>query len=187
MNPSLLLRGSASGPTFGLSTPGYVLTVDADGVHITPKPPAGGGGGLISFNGRVAPAAMPEIGDYHAGQILNGSDAPGPYVEDALNAIWALVSLLAVSGADTTPGFLGVKLVAGAGLSFTTLNPGADESLQLDLLTAFDITGFGVAGATLVLAGATVTNPAFAASYNQAATAVSLTDTEGNNDVIALP
>jgi len=187
MNPALVLRQAASGPTFGPSTPGYVLTVDADGMHIVPAPASGGGGGLVSFNGRTAPAAIPEIGDYDAGQILNTSDAPGPYVEDALNAIWALVSRLAVSAADTTPGFLGVKLVAGAGLQLTTLNPTADESLQIDILTPFDITGFGLTGATLVLAGATVTNPGFAASYNQAATVVSLTDTEGNNDPIALP
>jgi hypothetical protein len=53
--------------------------------------------------------------------------------------------------------------------------------------TAFDITGFGLTGASLVLAGATVTNPGFAASYNQLATAANLTDTEGNNDIIALP
>lgn len=186
MNPALTLRAGSSGPTFGPSTPGYVLTVDADGMHITPKPPSGGGG-LISFNGRATPAAMPEIGDYDTGQILNGSDAPGPYLEDALNAIWALVTLLAVSGADTTPGFLGVKLVAGDGLQLTTLNPGANEALQLDILTAFAITSFQKTGATLVLIGASVVSPAFTASYNQLATAVSLTDTEGNNDVIALP
>jgi len=53
--------------------------------------------------------------------------------------------------------------------------------------TAFDITGFGLTGSSLVLAGATVTNPGFAASYNQLATAANLTDSEGNNDVIALP
>jgi len=187
MNPALVLRQAASGPTFGPSTPGYVLTVDADGMHIVPAPASGGGGGLVSFNGRTAPAAIPEIGDYDAGQILNTSDAPGPYLEDAINAIWALVSRLAVSGADTTPGFLGVKLVAGAGLQLTTLNPSADESLQIDILTPFEITSFGTTGATVVLIGSSVVSPGFSASYNQAATAVSLTDTEGNNDVIALP
>lgn len=92
-----------------------------------------------------------------------------------------------VTGADTTPGFLGSKLLVGAGLSLTTLNPGANEQLRIDILTPFDITAFGLTGATLVLAGAAVNNPAFAAAYNQLATAVSLTDTEGNNDVIALP
>jgi hypothetical protein len=117
-----------------------VLTVDADGVRVSPQPPASGGG-----------------------------------------------SLVAVDASDTTPGFLGVKLLVGAGLQLTVLNVGGNEALQLDLLTAFAITGFGLTGSSLVLAGATVTNPAFAASYNQAATAVSLTDTEGNNDVIALP
>lgn len=187
MNPSLLLRQAASGATFGPSTPGYVLTVDADGVHIVPRPGGSGGGVLVSFNGRTTPAAVPETGDYDTSQILNTSDAPGGYLEDALNAIWAFITRLAVSGTDTTPGFLGVKLVAGAGLQLTTLNPGANEQLEIDVLTPFAITGFGLTGATLVLIGSSVVNPAFAASYNQAATAVSLTDTEGNNDVIALP
>lgn len=53
--------------------------------------------------------------------------------------------------------------------------------------TAFDITGFGLTGASLVEVGQTVTNPGFAASYNQAATAASLTDTEGHNDPLTLP
>lgn len=52
---------------------------------------------------------------------------------------------------------------------------------------AFDITGFSKTGASLFLVGASVVNPAFTAAYNQSATAVSLTDSDGNNDVIALP
>lgn len=53
--------------------------------------------------------------------------------------------------------------------------------------TAFAITGFAKSGATLVLVGATVANPSFTASYNQPATAVTLSDTDGNSDAIALP
>jgi hypothetical protein len=53
--------------------------------------------------------------------------------------------------------------------------------------TAFDITAFGLTGASLVLAGATVNNPGFTAAYNQPATAANLTDTEGNNDPLILP
>jgi hypothetical protein len=53
--------------------------------------------------------------------------------------------------------------------------------------TAFDITSFGLTGASLVQVGQTVTNPAFAAAYNQAATAASLTDTDGHNDALTLP
>lgn len=53
--------------------------------------------------------------------------------------------------------------------------------------TAFAITGFGLTGPTLVLAGATVTNPGFTASYNQPAAAANLTDSEGNNDALTLP
>lgn len=102
-----------------------------------------------------------------------GSGAPGAKVS--------------VDGSDTTSDYLVNKLVVGAGLSTTILNPGGNEQLRINVLTAFDITAFGLTGATLVLAGASVVNPAFTAAYNQSATAVQLTDTEGNNDVIALP
>jgi hypothetical protein len=53
--------------------------------------------------------------------------------------------------------------------------------------TAFDITGFGLTGASLVQVGQIVTNPAFGAAYNQAAASASLTDTDGHNDALALP
>ena len=36
-----------------------------------------------------------------------------------------------VSGADTTTGFLGAKLVAGTNVTFTTLNPGANEQISI--------------------------------------------------------
>lgn len=103
----------------------------------------------------------------------SGSSAPGAKVS--------------IDGSDTTADFLASKLVAGASIALTVLNPGGAEQLRIDLLTAFAITGFAKTGGNLALAGASVVNPAFTASYNQAATAVSLTDTEGNSDVIALP
>lgn len=53
--------------------------------------------------------------------------------------------------------------------------------------TAFAITGFGLTGANLVLAGASVVNPGFTASYNQSANVVTLTDSDGNTDSISLP
>ncbi len=56
-----------------------------------------------------------------------------------------------------------------------------------DVPVAFDITGFGLTVSSLVQVGQTVTNPTFSASYNQAATSASLTDTESHNDVLALP
>jgi hypothetical protein len=52
--------------------------------------------------------------------------------------------------------------------------------------TAFAITSFAHSPA-LVQVGATLTTPAFTASYNQAATSASLTDTDGDNDALALP
>ena len=40
--------------------------------------------------------------------------------------------LVAISAADTTPDFLGVKLAAGTGIALTVLNPGGDEQLKID-------------------------------------------------------
>jgi hypothetical protein len=42
-------------------------------------------------------------------------------------------TLVAVSAADTTPGFLNDKIVAGAGLTSQILNPAGDEDLQLNI------------------------------------------------------
>lgn len=42
-------------------------------------------------------------------------------------------TLAAVSAADTTPGFLSDKIVAGAGLTSSILNPAGDEDLQLNI------------------------------------------------------
>lgn len=52
--------------------------------------------------------------------------------------------------------------------------------------TAFAVSSFAHSP-TLVQVGATVANPLFAASYNQPASSASLTDSEGNNDILALP
>lgn len=90
-NPSLDLRGGASGPSFEGSTPGFVLTVDANGKTVSPQPPTGGGGGLVSFNGRTAPAVVPTDGDYEADQIPYIGDAPGADVEAALDGLQAEV------------------------------------------------------------------------------------------------
>lgn len=86
-NPSLDLRGGASGPSFEGSTPGHVLTVDANGKTVSPQllPPAGPA--LVSFNGRTTPAAMPEAGDYEAEQIPYAGNAPGADVEAALDGL----------------------------------------------------------------------------------------------------
>ncbi len=94
---------------------------------------------------------------------------------------------VSVDALDTTSNFLASKLVVGAGLSLSVLNPGGSEQLEINVLIPFDITSFGLTGASLVLAGASVVSPGFTAAYNQLATAVTLTDTDANNDVIALP
>jgi len=78
------LRGGASGPSFEGSTPGFVLTVDADGKKVSPQPVPVAPGGLVSFNGRTAPAALPTAGDYGTDEVTNTSTVPGLTDEDAL-------------------------------------------------------------------------------------------------------
>jgi hypothetical protein len=143
-DPSYRLRVATSGvPLRG--TPGHVLTFNADGESVSGQPGGGGpGSGLVSFNGRTDPEAVPTEGDYSAAQVVNTSAAPGDFVEQALDAIWA------------------------------ELHP-------------FTIDSFDRVGATLVLVGAAIHSPAFVASYSQPAELVTLTDTEGNDDPIALP
>ncbi len=41
-------------------------------------------------------------------------------------------NLVANSASDTTPGYLATKLVAGSGITLTTLNPGGNETLQVN-------------------------------------------------------
>ena len=45
----------------------------------------------------------------------------------------SLDELVKVSADDTTPGYLEQKLVAGTNVSFATLNPGADEDLEINV------------------------------------------------------
>jgi hypothetical protein len=54
------------------------------------------------------------------------------------------------------------------------------------LPTAFDITAFN-ATINILQVGQTIINPTFTASYNRPPVAISITDTEGNNNPIALP
>lgn len=128
MNPTIKLRGGASGPTLAPSTPGYVLTVQADGESVKPEP----GGGSI-------PLPIPV-------EDLDATAVPDGYVLVALGGVaqWAPVP------------------------------------------TAFAISSFAHSP-TLVQVGATVTNPAFTAAYNQAATSASLTDSEAHDDALTLP
>lgn len=89
-NPSLVLRGGPSGPTFAPSTPGYVLTIDADGKSVVPM--AGGGGGVSSVFARTG-AVVAVAGDYDASEVTNDSSVTGVSVKDALDHLIALASV----------------------------------------------------------------------------------------------
>lgn len=53
------------------------------------------------------------------------------YFLRVFNGITASTQIL-VDASDTTPGFLADKVVAGGGVTLTVLNPGGNESLQID-------------------------------------------------------
>jgi len=160
------IRKGPSGPPAG-GTPGYFWTVGADGASVELVPPAAVGG-VTSWNGRAG-AVVPVTNDYEASQVFNDSLVPGVGVADALNAL------------------LELAFVAGTPAVGKVIGWDGTQRVWEDVPTAFAITSFAKTGATLFLAGATVVNPAFTASYNQAAAAVTLTDTLGHSDVIALP
>lgn len=63
-----------------------------------------------------------------------------------------------------------------------------DVAMWAPVPTAFDITGFSLNGfPSLVQVGDTVTSPAFVATYNQAASSATLTDSDGHSDPLVLP
>ena len=59
---------------------------------------------------------------------------------------------VAVTGADTTPNYLASKLVAGTNVTLTTLNPGANEQIQIDVT--------GGSGPSAATVSATITQAA---------------------------
>jgi len=67
--------------------------------------------------------------------VTQASQAPGRVLSwDGAQNVWIPPSadeLVKVTGADTTAGNLAAKVVAGAGIALTTLNPGANEQLQI--------------------------------------------------------
>lgn len=66
-----------------------------------------------------------------------------------------------VTLADTNPGFLTSKIVPGTGVSFATLNPGADEQLEISASASGQLLHFDYYVDNLALAGGTgtIANP----------------------------
>lgn len=167
MAASVKVRGGASGPVL-TGTPGNALIIDADGQSVT-STPIGPGAGVVSWNGRTN-IVVPVANDYKASQVQNDSTVAGAEVSDAL---------------DTLKGQL--FQVAGTPQIGFVVGWDGTQPVWEAVPVAFAINSFAKVGSTLVLAGATVATPSFTASYNQAATAVTLTDTLGHSDPIALP
>lgn len=95
-------------------------------------------------------------------------------------ADWILFNdsnLVKISGTDTTAGFLGVKLAAGSGIAFTTLNPGANEVIS--------ISAPGSTTDEKVKVSATDTTPGYLLSKLTAGTGITLTqnNTGSNEDL----
>lgn len=96
-----------------------VLQSDAyfAGQGIDPGTP-GGGGTLVSFNGRTAPAVIPTAGDYSADEVTSAVD--GPHVSDSLAANKAAAAT-ALSTANAA-GVLAATAESDAATAQTTAN-----------------------------------------------------------------
>jgi len=106
-DPTLVLRGSQSGQIVR-GTPTNKLTFDSTGERVGGVPSAAAG--LTSFNGRTAPAVVPQAGDYNSHEVADSSTVGGPSVEDSLDTLNAEVATLsgaicAKSGTLTTGAF----------------------------------------------------------------------------------
>lgn len=82
------------------------------------------------------------IADYNAANGFNGLDnsmtstsiVPCSGLIIGVDPTWTGLRNVAASVQDTTPGDLTDKLAAGTGISFTTLNPGANEQIEINVV-----------------------------------------------------
>lgn len=157
-----------SGPIL-TGTPGYTVVVAADGRSFE-LVPSGSVGGVTSWNLRTG-AVVPVAGDYFASEVTDDSSVThgAGSVADALDILLADTTISGTPQIGFVVGWDGTQKVWEA------------------VPTAFHVTSFALTGASLVLVGATVATPAFTATYNQPATVVTLTDTDGHSDGITLP
>lgn len=104
-------------------------------------------GDLYVIRGEQDPTATPTRGAKGTIFIRVGALGGSLYQkqDDGETVNWVIFAtpvgadvLVKASGADTTPGFLGVKLANGTGISaFTILNPGANEQVEISLDTTY--------------------------------------------------
>ncbi len=93
------------------------------------------------------------IGDTARLNFIDGTNTTVNVTDDTLNnkvdvqidysGASGTDELVKASAADTTPGFLDTKLTAGTNVTFNTLNPGANESVEIsatDTDTTYDLT-----------------------------------------------
>jgi len=83
-DPTLVLRGSQSGQIVR-GTPTNKLAFDATGERVGGV--TSSAAGLTSFNGRTAPAVVPQAGDYNSHEVADASTVGGPSTEDSLDTL----------------------------------------------------------------------------------------------------
>lgn len=85
--------------------------------------------GIATAQAVIATGKATDAGNSATQSALSAADAHA----SAIQAASAVSGGIKVSGSDTLTNYLATKLVAGSGISMTTVNPGGNESLRLDV------------------------------------------------------
>ena len=117
---------------------------------------AGGGTGLVSFNGRTTPAAVPADGDYNSDQVDNVSGVAGSKVSDALDNLAATaggypvgrVTGLATTGTVDLDWSLGDTFVIGTmtgdiTFTFSNITQGQVIKVEITSTAGYNLTNPG--------------------------------------------
>lgn len=144
----------------------FLLIWNAAGQTVTVK--CSGGTGVAIPNGRKALVFCDGTDYFFSGPNYIGDNiteanardiADKDYVDTAIAtaSLPATAGTVLVSGADTTAGYLGQKIVGSGAAAVTTINPGADEDVQISVEAGGFADGGRFTGPTTIGAGSSYT------------------------------
>lgn len=172
----------ATSATFTATNISLTLTASPNGLPTTLGNGGGGGGGAVSsvFNRTGAVVAL--NGDYSFTQISGNLTSTqvgtaGPLTNDTSGTSG---NTTGISGAAVAGSSGASKIPVGVDSTHITLR----QLTADDILPGFTITSFS--GCSTVEIGATITNPAFTASYSSTPASATITNTDGTNSPFTL-